>query len=254
MTEIRIGLCGFSMAQERYFGEYPVVEIQHTFYDPPADGVLRRWRATAPRHFEFTVKAWQVVTHDASSPTYRRIRRPLTPTERAEAGGFRTTPTVMSAWRRTLDCAALLSASAVLLQCPRSFEPTDSNVDGLRGFLADAERPPGLRLLWEPRGPWPPDLVAALCQELSLVHVVDPFVNETVTPDFIYYRLHGITGSRHVYTDDELRRLLDMIPGSSSAPAYVLFNNIPRVRDAPRFADLARTSPRVEVAPPAGDP
>jgi uncharacterized protein YecE (DUF72 family) len=47
-------------------------------------------------------------------------------------------------------------------------------------------------------------------------------------------RLHGVTGARHVYTDEELRRLADMTPPD----AYVLFNNIPRVNDAKRFSSL----------------
>jgi uncharacterized protein YecE (DUF72 family) len=49
-----------------------------------------------------------------------------------------------------------------------------------------------------------------------------------------YFRLHGITGARHVYTDGELRRLASMTPPG----AYVMFNNIPRVRDAKRFSAL----------------
>ena len=228
------------MAQDRYASQYPVVEVQHTFYDPPADVVLRRWRATMPASFEFTIKAWQLITHDGSSPTYRRIRRPLTSVERSEAGGFRLTPTVLAAWGRTLECAAALSATAVLLQCPRSFGPSESNADHLRRFLAEAPRPPTLRLLWEPRGPWPRDLLTSICRDHKLVHVVDPFVAETVTPESTYYRLHGISGPRHEFTDEELSRLLDMIPANRIGPAYVLFNNIPRTRDAPRFARLAR--------------
>jgi uncharacterized protein YecE (DUF72 family) len=48
--------------------------------------------------------------------------------------------------------------------------------------------------------------------------------------------LHGITGSRHVYADDELRRLRDMLPAEGEA--YVMFNNIPRADDARRFGRL----------------
>ena len=46
---VRIGLCGFTMAMEDYAGHYPVVEIQHTFYEPPRNEIMERWRAvTAP--------------------------------------------------------------------------------------------------------------------------------------------------------------------------------------------------------------
>ena len=238
MPDVRLGLCGFTIGAAAYFRQFRVVEVQQTFYDPPQDATMSRWRRQAPLRFEFTLKAWQLVTHDASSPTYRRLRRPLSEAERAEAGSFRATPTVERAWARTLECARLLRATKILLQCPRSFRPTDENVERLRAFCRSAERPEGTELLWEPRGAWPAELVAELCADLDLVHAVDPFVSETQTPERAYFRLHGITGARHVYTDDELRRLHAMTPPG----AYVLFNNIPRVGDAHRFAALLGVS------------
>ena len=232
------------MAFEDYFREYRLVEIQQTFYEPPRDDTMRRWRGLAPNDFEFTIKAWQLITHDASSPTYRRLRAPLAERDRAEAGGFRTSPVVLRAWDRTLECAAILRASAILFQCPASFRPTDGNASRLRVFFGTIDRPAGVRLLWEPRGPWPADLVAELCRELDLVHVVDPFVSQTVTREQSYFRLHGTTGARHVYTDDELAQLADLLPPAGSTPPYVLFNNLPRVGDARRFrAILADAAP-----------
>jgi uncharacterized protein YecE (DUF72 family) len=233
--DVRVGLCGFTMAFDDYVREYRLVEVQQTFYEPPRDATMRRWRAEAPDDFEFTIKAWQLVTHDASSPTYRRLRSPLSATDREDAGAFRTTPVVLRAWTRTLECAAILRATAVLLQCPASFRPTPQNADRLRTFFGTVERPPGIRILWEPRGPWPSDVVAGLCHELDLVHVVDPFVSTTVTPERMYVRLHGTTGARHVYTDAELGHVGDILPASPAEPPYVLFNNLPRVEDARRF-------------------
>ena len=223
------------MAFEDYVREYSLVEVQQTFYEPPRDGTMRRWRALAGNDFEFTIKAWQLVTHDASSPTYRRLRTPLNDADRAAVGGFRASPIVLRAWQRTLDCAAILGATAILLQCPASFRPVPDNIDRMRRFFEVVQRPAGIRMLWEPRGAWPPDAVASLCRELELVHVVDPFVSTTVTPRQTYLRLHGITGARHVYSDDELERLANMLPAPSTRPAYVLFNNLPRVEDARRF-------------------
>ena len=154
-----------------------------------------------------------------------------------EAGSLPWTPVVQAAWARTLECARILRATAILLQCPRSFRPTAENAERLRVFAREAPRLDGVRLLWEPRGPWPADLVAELCRELDLVHVVDPFVDATVTPEQTYFRLHGVTGARHVYTDEELQRLKAMLPPEDPGP-YVLFNNIPRVGDSRRFRDL----------------
>ena len=232
---IRVGLCGWTVAQSRYVRDFSLVEVQQTFYEPPSDQLLAKWRSTSPASFEFTMKAWQVVTHEASSPTYRRLKQPLTPESRSELGGFRLSDTVLRGWDRTLQCARVLGASAVLLQCPKSFTPTAEHVARMRTFLAHVQRPDA-QLLWEPRGKWPEALIAELCTDLQLVHAVDPMQHDTMTPDQTYFRLHGTSGSRHVHTDDELRRLRDMVDGRPSA--YVLFNNLPRVGDAERFLDL----------------
>ena len=236
-TGVKLGLCGFTIGASEYFRRFQVVEVQQTFYEPPQDQTMVRWRRQAPPGFAFTLKAWQLVTHDASSPTYRRLRRPLDEADRELVGGFRLTPPVLRAWKRTLECTRLLRATAILLQCPASFRPTDENVARLRTFCSEIERPEGVRLVWEPRGPWPSDVVGDLCRELDLVHAVDPFVNDTVTPQRTYFRLHGVTGARHVYSDDELRRLRAMLPEEAEDP-YVLFNNMPRVIDAERFRTL----------------
>ena len=237
MRDLRVGLCGFTMAMADYPRHFRVVEVQQTFYDPPREATLERWRTTLPPAFEFTLKAWQLITHAATSSTYRRLKRPLDDRARAQAGSFRRNATVEAAWRTTLRCARLLRASAVLFQCPASFRPTDENAEAMRRFFSAIGASDGLRYLWEPRGLWPPALVAALCGELGLTHVVDPFVTPTVTRGFTYYRLHGLSGARHVYDDRELAALDRMIPAEGTS--YVMFNNLPRVGDAQRFIRTA---------------
>jgi uncharacterized protein YecE (DUF72 family) len=236
MRLVKVGLCGWSVAMASYPHHFPVVEVQHTFYEPPSEATLHRWRASMPKDFEFTIKAWQLITHATTSSTYRRLKRVLTPKERTEAGGFKATEIVEEGWRRSLQCARLLGATAILFQCPASFRPTPDNIANLRGFFERIERPEGIRLMWEPRGEWPEAKLRKLCGELGLVHVVDPFVNRTVTQEPTYYRLHGVTGSRHVYKDPELRKLLGALP--EHGDCYVMFNNIPRVGDAKRFQQL----------------
>lgn len=54
---VKVGLCGWTIAQASYVHRFPLVEVQHTFYEPPADALLARWRAGVPRDFEFTIKA-----------------------------------------------------------------------------------------------------------------------------------------------------------------------------------------------------
>ena len=265
---VRVGCCGFRSSRESYYAVLDSVEVQHTFYQPPQVSTLRRWREEAPRGFEFALKAWQLITHDASSPTYRRLRRPLDVADRELVGSFRLTPPVLRAWERTLECTRLLRATAILLQCPRSFRPTGAveaawaltrecavalgaravlfqcpasfkptpeNVENMRRFFRGAERD-GLTFAWEPRGGWPRELVGELCEELGLWHAVDPFSERTVTRGRCYFRLHGRRGWRYKYEDAELEELHSMLPKRSAS--YVFFNNVEMLDDARRFRGI----------------
>jgi uncharacterized protein YecE (DUF72 family) len=93
-----------------------------------------------------------------------------------------------------------------------------------------------VRFLWEPRGKWPDDVIISLCTDFDLVHAVDPFVRPSLTPGEVYWRLHGIKSHYAVYTDDQLRQLIDWLPDQGKP--YVMFNNIPRVGDSKRFLEL----------------
>jgi uncharacterized protein YecE (DUF72 family) len=238
LPHARLGLCGFTIGAAAYYRQFSVVEVQQTFYDPPPLATLKRWRAEAPPDFEFTMKAWQVITHLGSSRTYRRLRSPFPEHARAEAGGFRLNDTVFAAWLVTLDCAELLRATAILFQCPPSFRPTPEALADMRAFFRHIDRPAGVRLLWEPRGAWPDETVLGLCRELDLVHAVDPFVRPSLTPELLYWRLHGNRSHYASYTDAELRQIQAWLP-DDGRDAYVLFNNIPRVGDVRRFRALA---------------
>jgi uncharacterized protein YecE (DUF72 family) len=235
---IKVGLCGFTMPFDDYLDTFPVVEVQQTFYEPPRRVTMERWRALAPEGFEFTMKAWQVITHTSTSRTYRRMKTPLTDAERAEVGAFRVNATTMRAWNTTRDCARILRASAVLFQCPASFRATDENIANMHAFFAAIERPPNTRFLWEPRGPWPDDVITSVCADLNLIHAVDPFVRPSLTPDVTYWRLHGNGSAYAVYTDAELAQLRAWL--NEKNETYVMFNNVPRVGDSKRFLSLLR--------------
>jgi uncharacterized protein YecE (DUF72 family) len=87
----------------------------------------------------------------------------------------------------------------------------------------------------------------ALCRDLDLVYVVDPFVTPPAKRAAVYWRLHGLGSVRHSYTDEELHELHGLLVRSEpTGRAYVLFNNLPRVADAQRFVALvdAARAPR----------
>jgi len=242
--KLLVGCCGFPLSLARYAQIFPVGEVQQTFYQPPMLKTLQKWRAQVPADFEFTLKSWQLITHEASSPTYRRLREELSERKKREVGSFRVNPTLMAAWQRTLECTRALGSRVILFQCPARFAPTEENKANLRGFFREVRREGSARqdgapftFVWEPRGAWGSAEVKELCEELDLVHGVDPFQQEPVTTGLGYFRLHGRTGYRYRFTNKDLDRLVEM--AQLRTPCYVLFNNISMLEDARRFLQAA---------------
>lgn len=234
-VDIKIGTCGFRNTKDEYAEVLSTVEIQHTFYQPPQIKTLERWRAGMPSNFEFTLKAWQLITHESSSPTYRRLKRNLTKQEADEAGFFKPTAIVNEALDMTIACANALNARTIIFQCPAKFRQNDENIANLKLFFSTINRGE-LNLGWEPRGDWDDKVVHKLCRDLDLWHVVDPFARATLTPDNCYYRLHGIPRWRYTYEDDELNELVSLLP--KNRRSYVFFNNITMKDDAIRFQKI----------------
>lgn len=238
---VRVGCCGFPVARRRYFETFSAVEIQQTFYQPPRAATAESWRAEAPAGFEFTLKAWQLITHEARSPTYRRLREPLSPAEARSCGAFRKSEIVERAWERTRAVARALGARLVLFQAPPSLTPTHEHIRNIRRFFRDIERD-GLTCAWEPRGQWRDDVVSGLCRELDLVHAVDPFQRHPVTTGPCYFRLHGRTGPRYRYTPEDMQRLAELC--RCYGRGYCLFNNVAMWDDARAFLAHLRARPR----------
>jgi len=241
--DVRVGCCGFPMAKAEYYRRFPVVEIQQSFYNLPRIRTAERWRKEAMTpltrsgqvEFEFTMKAWQLITHEPSSPTYRRLRQAIPGDQKELYGSFRPTELVLKAWTETAAVAHALDAKMIVFQCPPRFTPTPEHVENLRSFFQLTDRGT-FRMAWEPRGEWPPNLIGKLCKELDLVHVVDPLTHVPQSEGLRYFRLHGVTGYRYLHTDDDLQRLAEQC--ATDAPTYVLFNNQFMGEDALRFQKL----------------
>ncbi len=224
------------VSQQRYFQLFRLIEIQNTFYQLPQLRTAEKWRGSAPQGFEFTMKAWQLITHEPTSPTYRRLKERIKSGKPDHYGCFRITKEVLGAWNRTEEFASTLGASVIVFQCPASFRPTEENVANMREFFTRIDRK-GFRFAWEPRGAWPKDLIRGLCEDLELIHCVDPFKDSPQFGDFRYFRLHGITGYGYRYTDRDLEQLKRWL---ERKPTYLLFNNKWMKEDALRFMEMIR--------------
>ncbi|RLE88318.1 MAG: DUF72 domain-containing protein [Thermoprotei archaeon] len=244
---IKVGTCGWSArgGRKAYFQHFNVIEVQETFYRLPREATVRRWRDQAPPDFEYTVKAWQAITHPPSSPTWRRSGLKIPPEARGKYGYFRPTDEVYEAWRRVRRVCEVLRAKVCVFQTPPSFGFSEENMRNVEQFFSTIERG-SIKLGWEPRGTWSQHLdeLRKLLERLDVTHVVDPLRRRPVyAAGFTYFRLHGLGGRevnyRYKYTDEDLKRLLKVVREyERGGEVYVMFNNVYMFDDALRFKKL----------------
>lgn len=240
---MKIGCCGFPVAHARCYRELDAVEVNATFYKPPRLATVQRWRAEAPKGFDFTVKAWQLITHTPESPTYARLGGPIPQKRRGRYGHFRPTDEVREAWGTTAVVARALDARVVLFQTPPSFYPDPDLLRNMYTFFRSIPRHE-MVLAWEPRGRWEDKLVRRVCQDLGLIHATDPLHRPPLAGTVRYLRLHGTYRQgriqyAHSYTDAELAQLAELV---GSARGYVFFNNTHMWLDARHFRGRLRGS------------
>lgn len=219
---------------------YDAVEVNSTFYDLPQVSTTERWRREAGDDFVFTMKAWQAITHDWSSPTWNKNRDAVPDEHTDDVGSFGPNDYVRDAWEETLARADALDAAVVLIQCPPSFDATDEHESNIRELLGSVDRD-GVRIAWEPRGTWKDDCdrIRSVCEDLDLIHAVDPLREEPVgVHDDAYLRLHGLNEDpydyEYDYTSDELDELASIVRDldGEHETVYCLFNNHAKFENA----------------------
>ena len=232
---IKVGCCGFPVKRGMYYQNFSVVEVQQTFYQIPRISTGERWREEAPPDFEFAMKAWQLITHEPSSPTYRRLRTVIPEGKKKDYGFFKGTEEVHSAWVRTVEFARALGVKKILFQCPGSFDPSNDHIKNLKQFFKKINRE-SFTFIWEPRGQWEREEVERLCQELDILPCLDIFSGPPTREKLLYVRLHGKTGYRYTYSEEDMLILLKKT--KPFPQAYLLFNNLSMYDDAHRLKKL----------------
>ena len=236
---IKVGCCGFPISQKKYFENFNLVEIQKTFYQIPEEDTLIKWRKKAQKEFEFTLKAWQLITHPPSSPTYKRLKIELSDKEKKNYGFFKPTDEVFKAWEKTKKAAEILESKIIIFQCPSSFKQTDENIKNMENFFNSIKNDSFI-MGWEVRGNWEEDVIIGICRNLKLIHVVDPFKEKKLYGDIAYWRLHGIGGYRYRYTEEDFSKLIQFIKNENSSLIYILFNNVYMGEDALNFLKILK--------------
>jgi len=227
---IKVGCCGFPIAKEKYFSKFDLVEVQKTFYLPPKPDTAKKWKEKSPRSFEFTMKAWQLMTHSPKSPTYRKAGIDVEDADKY--GFFKPTKEVFDAWEKTKEIADILNAKIIVFQCPPSFREEKKHVENMKDFFSSIGK--NFLYAWEPRGEWSRETIREICAELQLIHCVDPFKEKHLHGKPAYFRLHGKGGYRYDYSSAELKKLL----GMCEKDTYCLFNNTAMYKNAMEFKEM----------------
>lgn len=198
--KIRLGACAWSFEAWRetfypaelppagwlefYARHFPTVEIDSTFYAPPAPGSVQRWVEVTPAHFRFACKLPREITHRC------RLRDCTT-----ELTGFLRAIEPLQAKLRV-----------ILVQLPPTFSPRDGR-SALRNFLeqlpqdfrfavefrdAAWHQPQVIRLLEKHRVCW----VWADTSPLNERNLA-PFEFQPRTTDFLYVRLLGDSATKY---------------------------------------------------------
>ncbi len=239
---VKVGTCGFQRSRKLHFSNLDVVEVQQTFYDPPNPETLAKWRREAPSQFEFTVKAWMLITHRYNKMLWRRLKRDI-PGDPENYGDFKLNKYTIWALEETLKSAKALDAKILVFQSPQSFRPTDENLRNVLNFFKENSLKEFI-IVWEPRGEWweRQDLLKKIHEEVN-IYIAGDVLRGRIPKhkqNLLYTRLHGLGGRGEVnykykYTDDDLKRLKDIIYTYSPETSYVMFNNVYAYDDAIRF-------------------
>jgi uncharacterized protein YecE (DUF72 family) len=259
-----------------YAAQFPLTEIDSTYYAPPSERQARLWAERTPTGFRFNVKAYSLLTGHPTRPgsLWRDLREQLpvdTLAKRNVYANHLQPDALEEAWRRFEAALRPLHDAnrlgAVLVQYPPWFVPRRENraeIETLR------DRLPDYRVCVELRSPrWlaekrDRERTLALLEEqgVSLVCVDAPEVSGlprllTLTnPELFVVRFHGRSDStwsgsarsaaerfRYLYSDRELaqlaRPLAELAP--EAAETHLLMNNCYRdyaVRNAAQLRDL----------------
>jgi uncharacterized protein YecE (DUF72 family) len=266
-------------AEERlrfYAAQFPLTEIDSTYYAPPSEHQARLWAERAPDGFRFDVKAYSLLTGHPTRPKslWKDMREQLDPDAKEKRNIYAhhlPADALDEAWRRFAAALTPLHEAgrlgAVLFQYPKWFVPKKDNRTELAALR---ERVPDYRIAVEFRSPmWlaeqrDRDRTLGTLKDNGLIHVaVDaPAVSElprvfaVTNAELFTVRFHGRADAtwndtsrsaaerfRYLYSADELKELVPDIAehAHEARETHLLMNNCYRdysVRGAAELRDL----------------
>lgn len=244
--KIKVGCCGFPTSREKYYKTFKVVEVQQTFYNIVNKSLLEKWRNEAPKDFEFTIKAFQGITHPLNSPTWKRSNIKDLKIYEGKVGFLTPTNEVLEFWQKNIEDCKILNSKIILIQLPPSFYENDKNIDNTEKFFSKIKRDE-INIAIEFRG-WNDKTVEKICKKFELISCVDLFRNNPVyfsSKRIAYFRLHGL-GKRsmydYVFSEKELVWLKEKVLSYEKEvdEVYILFNNKAMFDNAKQFIEILK--------------
>ncbi|MBN6052901.1 DUF72 domain-containing protein, partial [Nonomuraea sp. RK-328] len=267
-----------------YASRFPLVEVDATYYHPPAERTAASWRDRTPEDFTFNVKAFSLLTHHPTRPAalHKDLRAALG--ERRRSVYLRDVPPDVAeqVWGRFLSALRPLREAgklgAVLFQFPPWFRPGSAS---RRHILECRDRCMPARICVEFRSAaWLDDghrretLDFLAAHDLPYVGVDMPQGHPSSVPpvlaatsDLAVVRLHGhsdkwtsrIIEERfgYLYAEEELRDWAGRIAALSgeATTTHVLTNNCcadNSQRNAARLTELLEELGADVIRPAAG--
>ena len=256
---------GVSSAEERlryYAEQFPVVEVDSSYYSLPERSTAQLWTERTPAHFTFHVKAHALMTGQPTEVArlpellVEALPRAVAEKSRVYAKDL-PLDLIDAVWAHFVDALAPLEDAGklggILLQYPRWFLPTPANkhllaeaATRLAGIPATVEFRNRLWFNSSKSTGWTLDLL----RELGLTHVIVdgpqglessvPAVAAVTTPDLAMVRLHGrrtatweaakvptVERYRYLYSAEELDVAMPLIESAAveATRTIVFFNN-----------------------------
>jgi uncharacterized protein YecE (DUF72 family) len=218
-----------------YAQRFNTVEINSTFYRPPAAGYAWNWAKKTPEYFDFTVKLWQKFTHPGM---WAKQSGDDSKASQVDVDIFKKgiEPLVKS---KKLGC--------LLVQFPPSFQlnaDNQQNLDNILSFFEEYPKAVELR-----HKSWSDQLTITEKtlreHNASLVYIDEPKFHFSIQQDFkpigpiFYLRMHGRNAEKwfqhksaaekynYLYSSEELDQFVEGLQqiGSLNKRLYVYMNN-----------------------------
>jgi uncharacterized protein YecE (DUF72 family) len=203
-----------------YSEVFNFTEVNYTFYEYPAVGVVEGWRKAVPADFTFSVRCHQDLTHKI---------------------GLKPVADAYRVLDQMISYCVVLNSPFLVLETPASYVLDNQRLQEARGFFASATLR-GVRLVWDIRGPIPQQAVD-LMADFNIIGCVD--ISRVKAPEWTdigYSRLFG-KGKHNIYqfTDEELQ-VIDKNASESKARVVALsYHGARMISDAVRFDQYKKT-------------